>query len=111
MAKRNPFDPDDAPYGHYKGERGSTKSWKAAFSDRVGEDKAREILTGHNLSSNAEEAARLLLGIDLNAVLTETLVKSAFRMMAKQAHPDHGGTDEQFNKLHAAYSLLYELSS
>lgn len=44
------------------------------------------------------------LGLDGTADIEE--VKSAWRMVAKSAHPDAGGDSEQFIRMHTAYQIL-----
>jgi hypothetical protein len=34
-------------------------------------------------------------------------IKKVYRMRAKKAHPDHGGSDEKFNNLNEAYKFAY----
>lgn len=45
-----------------------------------------------------------ILGVEKNA--TAAQIKSAYRKMAKTAHPDGGGSDELFNELNLAYEVL-----
>lgn len=52
---------------------------------------------------NSREAARLL-GVGDDASAEE--IKAAFRAKAKTAHPDTGGTDEQFKALKTAQEVM-----
>ncbi len=45
-----------------------------------------------------------VLGLDPRAPLS--VVQAAWRALAKELHPDAGGTKEQFQKLEAAYSQI-----
>lgn len=99
--KKNPFDPDYAPYGHYKGERGNPSQWKAAFENRFTPDESEKILGEDTVQSKGEWA---ILGILVDSSWDD--VKRAYRKLALTHHPDVGGDPEQFKKIHAAYSLI-----
>ncbi|WP_176082978.1 DnaJ domain-containing protein [Martelella sp. HB161492] len=45
-----------------------------------------------------------VLGLDRNA--DEKAIRTAYRRLAKEAHPDSGGDEEQFARLQASYDLL-----
>ena len=45
-----------------------------------------------------------MLGVEPTASPDD--IKSAFRAKAKQSHPDHGGSEEQFKQLNEAYDTL-----
>lgn len=45
-----------------------------------------------------------VLGIDRKS--DEKAIRSAYRRLAKEAHPDSGGDEEKFNQLQASYDLL-----
>ena len=51
--------------------------------------------------------ARKLIGIDADAYTLPQL-KKAFRTQSFIHHPDHGGTEESFQKLHEAYEALLQ---
>lgn len=53
------------------------------------------------------ERARQLMGVSETATAAE--IRRAFRIRAKQAHPDRGGDAEQFRELVEAYHLLLRL--
>lgn len=91
-AKR-PFGP---VYPQYEGERGSPEQWRAAFADRMGIAEATDILH--------DRSARGILG--LAADCDWPAVKKAYRKLAMQHHPDHGGTAEAFRDITAAYVIL-----
>ncbi|CAE7026049.1 CPK2 [Symbiodinium natans] len=57
------------------------------------------------LRSLSESDALRVLGVDLDEVDTQALRRS-FRAKAKTAHPDAGGSKEDFQQLRAAYALL-----
>jgi hypothetical protein len=54
--------------------------------------------------SPAIKAKLRVLGLDVGATLEE--IKSAYRRLAKQSHPDTGGDPSQFRKINEAYRLL-----
>jgi hypothetical protein len=57
------------------------------------------------LGDDAETAMKLAfatLGLDPSASLAE--VKAAYRERVKEAHPDHGGDQEEFRRLREAYT-------
>jgi len=41
---------------------------------------------------------------------TERIVSTGFRELAKKFHPDAGGTDDEFDRLHKAYTDLREFA-
>jgi hypothetical protein len=41
--------------------------------------------------------------------MTKSEIKSAFRKKAMEAHPDRGGSDEEFRKVHMAYEFAYAM--
>ncbi len=45
-----------------------------------------------------------ILGVDMNASYEE--VRSAYRKRARQTHPDHGGSSEEFVKVNAAWEAI-----
>src|SRR5271169_1071976 len=53
-----------------------------------------------------EECYRQLLGLPLGRRLSETEIHRAYKLLAKQAHPDAGGNVEAFLKLSAAHDAL-----
>lgn len=98
MAKKNPFSPDYAPYGTYKGEPGSPDQWKSAYDTRMGSQEAKTHL--------ADDSPYIILGIEEGSSWAQ--IKAAYRKLVFTVHPDHGGTSEAFKKVHAAYSILME---
>jgi len=48
-----------------------------------------------------------VLGVGIGA--SEQEVKKAYRDMAKQHHPDKGGSDEQFRRIQIAYEVIKKL--
>ena len=53
-----------------------------------------------------EERFRELLGLPLGRRLTEREIHHAYKLLAKQAHPDAGGSAEAFLELSAAHEAL-----
>ena len=87
---------DYTPYGTYAGERGSPEQWREAFHFAFNKDTAKEAL--------GEDTPLAILGLLPGA--TAEAIKSAFRKLAVQFHPDKGGDPEQFKKVYAAYYSL-----
>lgn len=56
----------------------------------------------------AIQQARQDLGLADDVVLTEEVLKKAYRKMSIQTHPDRGGTAEAFVKVKSAYDLLMQ---
>lgn len=54
----------------------------------------------------SEERSRELLGLPLDRRLTENEIHRAYKLLAKRAHPDGGGTGEAFLKITAAHEVL-----
>jgi hypothetical protein len=55
-----------------------------------------------------EESCRQLLGLPLGRRLSETEIHSAYKRLAKQAHPDAGGNVRAFLELSAARDALMQ---
>jgi DnaJ-domain-containing protein 1 len=90
---------DPSPYGTYEGEKGSPNSWKTAFEYATySREKALGILI------NCNETPREILGVGLTATAEE--IKKMYRKLALINHPDKGGNRDDFEKIHAAYSIL-----
>lgn len=84
------------PYGINTGERGNPNQWKSFFDNAMGKDEATAILDS--------ESPWVILGIPLDSKLS--IIKQAFRKLAFKTHPDYGGTEAEFRKVFAAYSML-----
>lgn len=56
------------------------------------------------MTSNPGFELYVVLGVGTNA--TQDEIKHAYRRLAKSAHPDAGGSPEQFDRIKAAYSVL-----
>lgn len=54
-------------------------------------------------SQGGEEHWRATLGFEPNQPVTRAMLQKRFRELARQHHPDQGGSDEQFLKLHRAF--------
>jgi hypothetical protein len=57
-------------------------------------------------SLTPEERSREMLGLPLGRRLTEREIHRAYKLLAKQAHPDAGGNAEAFLELSAAHEAL-----
>ena len=85
---------------------GTVDDWKAAYEAVMGIDEAEAVLEDHGIGRNYIECAKHLLGMGYREEVTENSLKSAYRKMALRHHPDHGGDEEMFKKMQAAYVLL-----
>lgn len=93
------FDKDYSPYGTYEGKRGNPNQWRDAFKERFTAAERKAILK--------EDSAWTILGLEPGASLTE--IKRAFRLRARETHPDHNphlADGEAFKKVNAAYQEL-----
>ena len=57
-------------------------------------------------SLSAEERSRQLLGLPLDGRLSEREIHRAYKLLAKRAHPDAGGSEEAFLRISAAHEAL-----
>lgn len=87
-----------AGYKTHSGPRGNAAQWKAQFSERMGLAVARETL--------GDKSALGVLGLVVGATWKE--IKSAYRRLALETHPDRGGSAAAFAAIHAAYEILEE---
>lgn len=93
------YDPESEGYGHV-GE------WRDAFHTRMGFEEAQRVVSGQG------RAPREILGVSASA--TWAAVKSAYRKLVLQYHPDrvvHTGVDpklaeETLKRVNAAYVVL-----
>jgi hypothetical protein len=53
-----------------------------------------------------EQRSRQLLGLPLECGLSENEIHHAYRLLAKRAHPDAGGSEEAFLRISAAHAAL-----
>ena len=53
-----------------------------------------------------EERSRELLGLPLGRRLSEAEIHRAYKLLAKRAHPDAGGSEEAFLRISAAHEAL-----
>jgi len=76
-------------------ERANRRKWRhAAYAREVDEREERELLS-----------------LPVEGVLEAAQIKAAYRRIAKKAHPDVGGSHEQFVRLTQARNTLLELVS
>ncbi len=98
----NKWDNSASPYGTYNDtieKRGDESSWKNAFEQaKFSRKKSLGILALTNEDPHA------VLGLSKGASKDE--VKKAFRKLVIPAHPDHGGSREEYDRIFAAYSIL-----
>ena len=95
--KRNVWT-DPPAYGRYVGERGSTASWKRAFSDASTHDGAVLIVS--------DDSPWGILGLAPDVDLRTA--KSQYRKLLLENHPDHGGDSEKCRRIIAAWTLVEE---
>ena len=57
-------------------------------------------------SLTAEERSRQLLGLPLGGRLSEVEIHRAYKLLAKRAHPDAGGSEEAFLRIADAHEAL-----
>lgn len=87
------------------GTPGNPSQWRQAYEQRMSGEEALDVLQG---SGDGLAVSRALLGIDAQVYLTVDTIKSAYRRKAMETHPDQGGDEEAYKKVHAAYSLLMD---
>jgi len=83
------YDPKTEGYG-------SPRQWKGDFNERMGIDEARRVV--------ADGSPYDILGTTNDTPWGE--IKTAFRKLAMQHHPDKGGDPEVFRKIRAAFEVL-----
>lgn len=100
----NPKVPFMARYRHAEdGRTGSPSEWRAAFKFRLGVDAATEEV------KNSKRTPRSILGVSRMALWDE--IKSAYRKLVKQLHPDLGGDPAAFRTVQAAYEVLEDANA
>lgn len=75
---------------------GNRQEWQHAFFERLGIDKAIEVL--------GEDDPLFLFGLTAKAVWDDVIL--AYRRLARIHHPDLGGTKEMMQKINAAFEVL-----
>jgi len=83
----------------YEGEMGSPEQWREAFFARMGIAEARLVVK--------DESPRGILGVSASCK-DWSIIKTAYRKLAMETHPDRGGNPEQFKRVQAAYEILEE---
>jgi len=85
----------------------SRQRWQ---EDQVGlrfgaREKRRAVLFRWDMSDDAK-AHREVLNLPRQSVLSPSEIKSAFRRLAKTAHPDAGGSSEHYRRIAEARDVL-----
>ena len=93
MNAKRPFTMDYRPY---QGPRGDAQSWLKAVKTRLGLEAAAETLHGRGPWA--------ILGLFDGCTWSD--VKSAYRRLVMQFHPDKGGDPVRFREVQAAYEIL-----
>jgi hypothetical protein len=75
---------------------GSRTEWRENFYDRIGFEKAVEVL--------GETDPLVLFGLTRDASWED--VVATYRKLARQNHPDLGGSKEAMQKINAAFEVL-----
>jgi hypothetical protein len=75
---------------------GNRQEWMNAFYDRIGFEKAVEVL--------GETDPLVLFGLTRDASWED--VVATYRKLARQNHPDLGGSKEAMQKINAAFEVL-----
>lgn len=91
-------------YKTHSGPRGNESSWRAAFSDRMGLDEAKERI--------GKETPESILGLREGASWAD--VRRAYKAAAFACHPDRAAANgmteavatAKFKKVQAAYTVL-----
>jgi len=84
------------------GEPGTPEDWKAAYEEVMGQAEAEQILNGGDFFAKSLEILRICNTDSLDI----DILKKAYRSLVFKVHPDHGGTQEEFERVHAAYSFI-----
>ena len=71
-------------------------------------EKRRAFLLKMEIRDNSEEY-REMLCLPIEGTLTRSEISAAFRKLAKTAHPDAGGSDENYRRIVQARDALLEL--
>ena len=87
----------DDDYKHHDGVHGDSVAWRR---------KAGNVVTEVRAGEEEIQAALMSLGFDRTARPSPREVKQAFRTKAGETHPDHGGTDADFNQIKTAFDVL-----
>lgn len=79
--------------------------------DELSEFNRRKRAQRYQAENYSEKAYRELLKLPVKGVLILSQIKSAYRQVAKKAHPDAGGSQEQFIRIKEAYDALLKSTS
>lgn len=100
MARSSIWSDDHKPYGRPPpGVRGDPDAWARAFHERT-----QASGPGAVDAALGADSPWAVLGLEPGAGPDD--VKRAYRKRAMQTHPDHGGRQEDFEKVQAAYERL-----
>ena len=96
--KRSIFDKNFAPYGTYKGTKGTPDEWAESFKARMSDKEIEEIL--------GTDTPWAILGIKPGASQSE--IKKAYHKKSRETHPDLNPTKDrkEFQRIQAAYEKL-----
>ena len=76
-------------YDTYEGPRGTPDEWRASFGKRMGIEAATAAL--------GPDSPWAILGVAKGDLLAD--IKKAYRRLARQHHPDHGGDRAAFERI------------
>lgn len=95
---KRPFNVSKDQYDPKVEGYGNADEWKSAFGERMGKEEAKRVV--------ADESPYSILGVTKDATWPQ--IKTAFRKLAMQHHPDKGGDAATFRKIRAAFELLID---
>ncbi len=90
-------------------DRASLQQWGYAFisfgdADRYGLEEPLFYTTPYRMRADSESTQHdCFAQLELSPPYTVAAVKSAYRRLAKQHHPDRGGAEDRFLALQRAY--------
>lgn len=86
---------NDADYNHHDGVYGSPAAWSR---------KAKRALIEESTRDDDLAAALKVLGVTAHSsTVTERTLKTAYRKVVREAHPDRGGSEAAFNDATEAF--------
>jgi len=68
-----------------------------------------KVITDNKKAMSYFSSCLEVLGIQEEVALTEETLKSAYKKMARKAHPDKGGSEEYFEAVTRAYAYISEI--
>lgn len=92
----------------HEGKAESLENWIAAQRQQIATAEAEILKLKSELSELKSDppVPKLASNIDMSDPIFHNMIKAGRNVLVKKAHPDHGGSREEFEKVEKAFEIL-----